>query len=53
MDKCAMLGCKESTYKYLSIGPGTYIGLCEKHSGKVEKETSYTKPHTDNQEEST
>ena len=41
MDRCAMFGCKRDIYKSLSIGPGTYIGLCEQHFENIEEETNY------------
>ena len=36
-----MIGCKRAIYKSLSIGPGAYIGLCQKHFENIEEETSY------------
>ena len=41
MNKCSMLGCTKPIDKFVSVGPGTYIGLCEEHVEEVEEETSY------------
>ena len=28
---CSMIGCKEQSYNALSLGPGTYVDLCQQH----------------------
>ena len=30
-NKCAMIGCKDPTYRVLSIAPATTVELCAKH----------------------
>ena len=29
--KCSMFGCSESYYNSVTMGPGTYVGLCKIH----------------------
>ena len=29
--KCSSFSCKEVYYNSISVGPGTYLGLCEAH----------------------
>ena len=29
--KCSMFGCSEPYYNSVTMGPGTYVGLCEAH----------------------
>jgi len=36
--QCNMIGCEEEIFSSLSLGPGTYVSLCEEH---YKQETKY------------
>ena len=39
--KCTMFGCSNPHYNSISLGPGTYLGLCQDHYSEIAKEKSY------------
>jgi len=35
--QCDMIGCTEEVVNAISLGPGTYLSLCEEHYAQEEK----------------
>jgi len=35
--QCDMIGCTEEVVNAISLGPGTYLSLCEEHYTQEEK----------------